>query len=111
MEKPRDTDFLKSFLARQDHPCPRCGYNLRAIQGKTCPECGEMLQLRVGLVHPKLAALITGLIGLSAGLGLNFLLLMWRRIHKLPANGRWALAGVCWVVTLVNIVLFSVIIR
>ena len=57
--------------------CPRCGYNLRALQSDSCPECGEPLLLRVGLVYPKLAAMVTGLIGLSAGVGLNGLLLIY----------------------------------
>ena len=150
MEKPNDTDFLRSFLEDQDHSCPRCAYNLRGIQGSTCPECGELLQLRVGLVYPKLAALITGLIGISAGLGLNGLLLvfwiimwvregylgpdntflifnvtgamlesgllaswlvMWQKIHKLPATGRWTLTAGCWLITLGNIIWFTMIIR
>ena len=87
MAKPDDTSFLRSFLEHQDQPCPRCAYNLRSIQGSTCPECGELLQLRVGLVYPKLAALITGLIGISAGLGLNSLLLIFWAIVMLQRRG------------------------
>ncbi len=29
-----------SFLASQDIPCPKCGYNLRGLVGRCCPECG-----------------------------------------------------------------------
>ena len=62
-------DLLTTYLAERDTPCPRCGYNLKMLTGNRCPECGDELVLRVGLMYPKLAAFITGLIGLSAGTG------------------------------------------
>lgn len=36
---------LAAFLADRDQPCPRCGYNLRGVEGAQCPECGERLVL------------------------------------------------------------------
>ena len=145
----QDRDLLTSYLADRDVPCPRCGYNLRTLQSNQCPECGEELTLRVGLVYPKLAALITGLVGLSAGAGLNGLLLIylgiqlalgemgsndrfvlrflahnglgflvegglllawlvcWHRLHRQTASLRWLLATGTWVLTGINIVVFS----
>jgi len=74
-------EFLTTFLAGRDAACPACGYNLRDLQGTRCPECGDMLVLRVGLVEPKQAAPIAGLIGLAAGAGLNGLLLLYLGIQ------------------------------
>lgn len=70
-------DLLLEFLLERDAPCPQCGYNLRNLTSDTCPECGEKLQLRVNLVEPKQAAAICGLVGLSAGAGMNGLLLIY----------------------------------
>jgi hypothetical protein len=72
-----DRGFLRAYLADRDVACPQCGYNLRALTGDTCPECGEKLALGVRMVEPKQAAPIAGLIGLSAGVGLNGLLLIY----------------------------------
>jgi hypothetical protein len=80
-ERDAAPEFLTGFLAGRDAPCPACGYNLRDLQGTRCPECGEMLVLRVGLVEPKQAAPIAGLIGLAAGAGLNGLLLLYIAIQ------------------------------
>ena len=38
---------LAEFLARKDHPCPSCNYNLRGITGEQCPECNQSLVLGV----------------------------------------------------------------
>jgi hypothetical protein len=69
--------MLREYLLDRDVPCPGCGYNLRALGISTCPECGQEIELRVGLVHPKMAGFIAGLIGLSAGAGFNGLLLIY----------------------------------
>jgi hypothetical protein len=74
-------EFLTTFLEGRDAACPGCGYNLRDLQGTRCPECGDMLVLRVGLVEPKQAAPIAGLICLAAGAGLNGLLLLYIAIQ------------------------------
>ena len=82
MTTPKFTDsqaseLLAAFLADRDVQCPRCGYNLRGITSGRCPECGDPLELRVGLVWPKQKAMLTGLIGLALGCGLNGLLLIY----------------------------------
>lgn len=72
-----DQDRLREFLTGRDVPCPGCSYNLRDLPGDRCPECGQELALGVRLAEPRLAALLTGLIGLSAGAGLNGLLVIY----------------------------------
>lgn len=62
-------DVLAKYLADRDEPCPSCRYSLRGLQGAVCPECGQELMIRVGLVEPRLAAWLFGLVGISAGLG------------------------------------------
>jgi hypothetical protein len=80
-----EAELLRRFLADRDAACPQCRYNLRGLLAENCPECGQAVLLRVGPAQPKLGALLTGLIGLSAGAGLNGLLLVyfglqvWRR--------------------------------
>ncbi|MCA9282444.1 MAG: hypothetical protein H6812_00560 [Phycisphaeraceae bacterium] len=69
-----DRDFLTDYLAQRDEPCPSCRYSLKGLQGNVCPECGQALMLRVGLVEPRLAAWVFGLIGISAGFGFSLLL-------------------------------------
>ncbi|HVT88179.1 MAG TPA: hypothetical protein VHD56_04955 [Tepidisphaeraceae bacterium] len=76
-EGDRQIDLLFTFLAKQDVPCPQCGYNLRALTRDICPECGDQIKLGVQLVEPRQAAAIAGLIGLSAGAGFNGLLILY----------------------------------
>lgn len=72
-----DRDLLQRYLTGRNVPCPRCEYNLRDLTGDRCPECGDQLVIRVNMVEPRLGALISGLVGLSAGAGLNGLLLIY----------------------------------
>jgi hypothetical protein len=72
-----DTEFLRSYLAERDIPCPVCGYNLRNLHSDRCPECGRGLMLQVGTTEPRMGAFITGLVGLAAGIGWNSFLLLW----------------------------------
>src|SRR5437016_1347309 len=81
-----DASLLQTFLADRDVPCPQCGYNLRDLRGSRCPECGEDLVLRVTVAEPRQAALIAGLVGLSAGAGLNGLLLVYMGVQLLREN-------------------------
>jgi hypothetical protein len=72
-----DAALLKHYLAARDAPCPHCQYNLRDLTGTVCPECGEPLALRVQSLEPRQAAPIAGLIALTAGAGLNGLLVIY----------------------------------
>ena len=82
--------LLQAFLSGRDVACPACGYNLRDLQGSRCPECGDELHLQVGLVEPRQAAAIAGLIGLAAGAGMSGLLLGYVLIqvllHPMPVS-------------------------
>lgn len=82
-----DRDMLLRYLAGRDVPCPRCDYNLRDLVGDRCPECGDQLVIRVNRVEPRIAALIAGLVGLSAGVGLNGLLLIYAAFVMRLRNG------------------------
>ncbi len=64
-----DNEGLRQHLADRDLPCPGCGYNLRGLPDPVCPECRQELQLTVGLVEPRLGALIAGVGSLCAGAG------------------------------------------
>lgn len=72
-----DGEFLKTFLAERDAPCPNCGYNLRSLTSDRCPECAESLRLQVGLHEPRLLAYLTGMIGLASGAGFGGMLLIY----------------------------------
>ena len=56
--------MLLEFVGDRDVPCPRCGYNLRALTKTVCPECREELRLTVGRAKMRfgffLAAVIPG---------------------------------------------------
>ena len=150
MPEDADAAMLRAYLAARDVACPQCGYNLRALTGDVCPECGEKLTLGVRMVEPKQAAPIAGLIGLSAGAGLNGLLLLyafiqiavrprgnwmvkfvvvnalgfvllgtcvvawlraWRWIRGRDTRTRWILAGACWGLALLDVIVFSILIN
>lgn len=68
------TPLLIQFLLGADVPCPRCGYNLRDLQGNRCPECGDELRLQVGLVEPRYGPYLAALSGACLGLGAGVLL-------------------------------------
>jgi len=81
-----DRELLRHFLLGRDVACPGCGYNLRDLTGAVCPECGQGIVLHLQLAEPRQAALLTGLIGLSAGVGLNGLLVIYYAIVRLFMN-------------------------
>lgn len=76
-ERESRLEFLRTFLAERDLPCPLCGYNLRALTADRCPECGSEVEITVGLTEPRIAAFIAGVVGLAAGVGFNTLMLFW----------------------------------
>lgn len=82
-ERESKLEFLRTFLAARDVPCPMCRYNLRGLTAETCPECGSEVEVTVGLTEPRMAAFIAGLIGLAAGLGFNALILGWIGVMSL----------------------------
>ncbi len=148
---PLATDLLRRFLTDRDAPCPACGYNLRNLQGNRCPECGDELVLKVNVAEPRLAALIAGLVGLSAGAGLNGLLILyglirilieqryssfmteffvttgaglavlglalrlwlkhWPKIRRARKSTQWRLVVGAWLLTLVDLVIFTFAIK
>jgi hypothetical protein len=72
-----ETQLLAEYLRGRDVACPSCRYNLRDLAAGRCPECGQRLALHLQLAEPRQAALLTGLVGISAGAGLNGLLLVY----------------------------------
>ena len=145
-------ELLEELLEGHDEPCPACGYNLRGLRTGACPECDSALELRVGLVHPRQAAFITGLVGASMGLGLSALLVLYagllvlrfgvpgapdlwvfvgyngaaglvqgaavlawikaqKRLRLAGPAFRWSLAAAGWGISLVNLFIFSVLIK
>lgn len=80
---PGDPELLRQFLHRRDVVCPGCRYNLRDLTGDRCPECGQEIVLQLRLAEPRQAALLAGLVGLSAGAGLNGLLLIYWAIIRI----------------------------
>jgi ribosomal protein L37E len=36
----RLTDIIMAMAEPPRYLCPRCGYNLRTVEGEACPECG-----------------------------------------------------------------------
>lgn len=79
MEEERDS--LQKFLSGRDTDCPKCGYNLRDLQGFVCPECGEFITIEslepiqpttwvqdfVWAIH-KLNICVIGFVGVCTGL-------------------------------------------
>jgi DNA-directed RNA polymerase subunit RPC12/RpoP len=72
-----ETELLVAYLRDRDVDCPSCGYNVRNLTSPRCPECGEALVMQLRLAEPKQKMMITGLVGLSAGLGFSLLLLLY----------------------------------
>jgi hypothetical protein len=101
--------LLEQFLAERDVVCPSCAYNLRGLKSDRCPECGDVLELSLRLVEPRQAALITGLVGLSAGAGLGGLLVIYALILT-TLMGRRGLMDEFLAVNLIGFVAHAVVI-
>ncbi len=91
------SSLLPTYLATRDEPCPSCGYNLRALKTDRCPECNQQLVLCVGLAEPRMAAFITGLVGLAMGFGFCVILVVFFVIEGLTSKYsdglRWEVFG------------------
>jgi hypothetical protein len=95
----RDRTMLGAFLANHDVPCPNCGYNLRELTCGVCPECGMELELRVGLVEPRPAAWVGGLVGIAAGMGF-FAMVLLIGVYQLAFHGFREWVFFAWFVSL-----------
>ncbi len=73
----KDAAILNDVLDRMSADCPVCRYELRGLTGSLCPECGSELRITIGLVEPRQAAYVTGIVGLASGAGFSLLILMW----------------------------------
>ncbi len=82
-----DAEIVRLLADNRDLPCPGCGYNLRALSGNQCPECGALVSVQSLLARPRLSSLLAGVIALSAGAGLNGLLLIYVAILVLRGRG------------------------
>lgn len=73
-------ELLLSFVRNRDHPCPRCGYNLRNLTRPVCPECKEPLLLKVGVQKLKLVCLLLAIApGMFCLIALGIFLIMSMR--------------------------------
>ena len=77
-----DQELLRQYLVGRDVPCPKCGYDLRGLEGVKCPECGRPVRLCIECRHAAIAAWVAGTIALAATGGFNGMLLLlfgfWR---------------------------------
>lgn len=80
--------LLEQHLAACDDACPMCGYNLHNLRGDKCPECGQELTLQIAFAKPRMAAFITGLVGLAAGAGFAGFALILQTLFSL-LEGHW----------------------
>jgi len=103
------TDLLREYLAERDVACPSCQYNLRNLTSATCPECGERLVLLVRSADPRQAAPLAGLIFLSAGAGLNGLLLIYGVVKIFYNHQRYGFEKFLWVNSIGLVVMTALI--
>jgi len=66
-----DRAVLRAFLRDRDIPCPRCGYNLRALPDANCPECGAPLTIHIGSPRMALGAWLGAVISICIPLGFS----------------------------------------
>lgn len=79
--------MLAAYLRERDEECPGCGYNLRDLTGTRCPECNQELVLRVGLAEPRMAWFVTGVVGISMGLGFSLMVSIWAGLVFMRRGG------------------------
>lgn len=89
---PDPTDeqrMLLEFVGDRDVPCPRCGYNLRALTKPVCPECREELRLTVGRAKIRFGLLLAAMIpGVFSGICAFLLLLPIIIVPIVQGGGR-----------------------
>lgn len=109
--KMTNQEILRALLAKYSEQCPSCKYDLHKLTGRHCPECGQELVPRIELESPNLASFVTGLVGLSGGLGFSGLLLTYY-LWKLYENGfvTWNMSEVQFSVVLAIEFLISCVI-
>ena len=102
----QEPSLLARFLADRDVSCPRCGYNLRTLQGERCTECGTKIELGVHAAEPILAPWIAANVpaSLGGGMGLLFLVLILAGAGMPPTHWWWMVFG-CWACILIEIML------
>ncbi|MCC6320675.1 MAG: hypothetical protein IT438_04470 [Phycisphaerales bacterium] len=71
-----DGEDLVRYLSTRDVSCPACGYNLRGLTADKCPECNQHLELRVALSEPRLGPYLAAMLGLLAGGGAAFVVVV-----------------------------------
>lgn len=96
--------LLLQYLATSDQPCPGCGYNLRGLTTARCPECNEALRLQAGLVEPKLAWFIVGVVGLAMGAGFGLLVFGAVVVQRLVSRWRATSIWEGWPILLTGVV-------
>jgi hypothetical protein len=69
-------DAMRSLAREHGVVCPACRGPLENATSLRCPSCQEELHIGLGLAEPRMGAFITGLIGLSLGLGFNSIVLV-----------------------------------
>lgn len=57
-DRADEHDLLLAFVRGRDVECPGCGYNLRDLRQPVCPECRRAVVLTVGMVRPRMVALL-----------------------------------------------------
>lgn len=81
-----EVNLLLTFVRDRDHPCPRCGYNLRNLTQPVCPECREALMLKVGARRLRLLPLLLSISpGAFCGIAIGMFLTMFLLLG--PAGG------------------------
>src|SRR5687768_6030087 len=91
-----DRELLVEFLSSRDVECPRCGYNLRTLQGDRCTECGLRMTLALRAAEPMLVAWITATVAAALGAGIGLLFAALSIAHGLPPPRHTWIIALSW---------------